>query len=270
MFKASVIIPTQNCCHILKRTLIGLSNQLCSKDSFEVIICDDGSSDNIIKVIQEFHNNINITFLRENRKDHKIRMSTCRNKGIKTARYEIIIVLDADCIPNPFFIQSHLEQHQQTSYPTVVIGLRKFIEVKKEYFDNHNFEELFTLPDIISISNYGRLKDRRLPEFNEFDNHPMPFNCFHSCNASFLKDQAMEIGLFDTDFDGYWGYEDIEFAYRLWENGNKFIYAPNICVVHQENNLWNVEDRILGKKINFRLACTKIPRFKEFRETLGR
>ena len=270
MHKASVVIPTLNCSHILKQTLIGLSNQLCSKDSFEVIISDDGSSDNISNIIHEFRNKISVIFLSRDKKNHKIRMSTCRNKGIIAANYETIIVLDADCIPNPHFIQSHLELHQHTVNSTVVIGLRKFIEVKKEFLDNNNFEDLFTLPDIISISNSGRLKDRRLPEFNKYENHPMPFNCFHTCNASFSKEQAIQVGLFDTDFDGYWGYEDIEFAYRLWKNGSKFVYAPDICVIHQENELWNIEDRVIGKKINFDLACIKIPRFKEFRETLGR
>ena len=37
--------------------------------------------------------------------------------------------------------------------------------------------------------------------------------------ATFLKNDWERVGRFDADFDGHWGFDEIEFAYRLKKVG---------------------------------------------------
>ena len=36
---------------------------------------------------------------------------------------------------------------------------------------------------------------------------------------AYWRDDALNVGLWDEDFNGNYGYEDIEFGQRLFENG---------------------------------------------------
>ncbi len=98
----------------------------------------------------------------------------------------------------------------------------------------------------------------------------MPFNCFHGCNVAFRKLDAEAVGLFDPTFDGYWGYEDIEFGYRLYKSGVKLAYNAEGIVYHQENDVLAISDRLNGRQRNLKIACDKIPGFRDFRGSLGR
>lgn len=76
--------------------------------------------------------------------------------------------------------------------------------------------------------------------------------------------------MFDIEFDGCWGYEDIELGYRLFLSGVEFVYLEGAFVYHQEGDGLNLEERLMGRKRNFRLACNKISNFACFRRGLGR
>ena len=54
----SVVIPTYNRAVLLKRALESLVNQ--TYKNFEVIICDDGSTDNTKEVVDSFNGKLNI------------------------------------------------------------------------------------------------------------------------------------------------------------------------------------------------------------------
>lgn len=63
--RVSVIIPTYNRAADLKRCLDSLTYQ--TYKDFEVLVCDDGSTDNSEQVIKAFSDQLNITyFWREN------------------------------------------------------------------------------------------------------------------------------------------------------------------------------------------------------------
>ena len=76
--------------------------------------------------------------------------------------------------------------------------------------------------------------------------------------------------MFDVAFDGHWGYEDIEFGYRLSQNGAHFIYLPEAFVYHLEGEGLSLSERLEGKRRNYALACKKIPHYDSFRRELGR
>lgn len=267
---ASVVIPTHNCAHLLRATLLGLTKQTVSPDKFEVLIADDNSCDNLNTIVNEFSKFINMYVISLHEPSSNIRLARTRNQGIVQAAGKIIVTLDVDCVPIRNWLFLHLSELRRPKVAT--IGLRKFLNsISDTLYEIDTVIDNYTnIPDYPSKSNYGLKIDRRLPELLDLQNHPMPFNCFHLCNTSFYKRDALEVGLIDEGFDGNWGYEDIEFGYRLWRYGVTFRFIRNAIVLHQENNLYTSKDRFNGREINFPLACKKIPGFFEFRKKLGR
>ena len=85
----SVVIPLFNKEKYIKATLDSVLKQTYA--NFEVIIINDGSSDNSIEVINEFDDERIKISSQENQG-----LSASRNKGIKIAIAEYIAFLDAD------------------------------------------------------------------------------------------------------------------------------------------------------------------------------
>ena len=83
----SIIIPTYNRYSVLKRAIQSIKNQTYT--NYEIIIIDDGSSDETYNIKDEF-SNVRY-FYKQNGG-----VSSARNFGIKEARYEWIAFLDSD------------------------------------------------------------------------------------------------------------------------------------------------------------------------------
>jgi glycosyltransferase involved in cell wall biosynthesis len=87
----SVIIPTYNRALNLKIALNSLLEQTFR--NFEVIVCDDGSTDNTRNIVEFYAKTLNITYLWEENWGGPARP---RNSGIKVAKSEWICFLDSD------------------------------------------------------------------------------------------------------------------------------------------------------------------------------
>lgn len=88
----TICIPTYNRGYIIKRTLKSLENQTF-KD-FQVIIVDDGSSDNTNLVIEDYQKetDLNVDYIKkENGGKH-----TALNAGIHLAKGKFFVILDSD------------------------------------------------------------------------------------------------------------------------------------------------------------------------------
>ncbi len=92
----SVIIPLFNKEKYIARAVESVLNQSIS--NFEVIIVDDGSSDNSVSEIQKFLPHIKI--IQQGNKG----VSAARNAGIKAASYDYLAFLDADDEWKPNFL----------------------------------------------------------------------------------------------------------------------------------------------------------------------
>ena len=86
----SIIIPVYNVEKYLEDCLNSVYNQ--SYDNYEVIIINDGSTDNSSKVIEKYKKNKNTIIIKQKNKG----LSTSRNIGIKHSTGEYLIFLDAD------------------------------------------------------------------------------------------------------------------------------------------------------------------------------
>jgi len=174
-------------------------------------------------------------------------------------------------LPAPELVEAHV-RHLTGQEPAATIGYRRYIDASTitPELIRTSFDIIRQFPDVPSASNDGKALDRRLPEFAHFAMHPAPYNCFHGCNVAFRTSDAIQVGLFDEEFNGHWGYEDIEFGYRLWKSGICLVLVPEALGFHQENSVLTLSDRRGDAAVNFELAYRKIPGFREFRHSIGR
>ncbi len=87
----SVIVPTYNRATELRRCLDSLVSQ--SIDDFEVIVCDDGSTDRTAEVVTDYVQTLDITYEYAENFGGPARP---RNRGIRLARAAYVAFLDSD------------------------------------------------------------------------------------------------------------------------------------------------------------------------------
>jgi GT2 family glycosyltransferase len=114
----------------------------------------------------------------------------------------------------------------------------------------------------------GSRRDKRIPELTQLRSHPFPSNCFHGGNVAYWRDDALDIGLWDEGFNGNYGYEDIEFGQRLFENGTKLVFENGATAYHQENNFVSPYERQKGLSINRIKLYERYPALARFRKDI--
>jgi glycosyltransferase involved in cell wall biosynthesis len=88
MPKVSVIIPTYNCAHHLEQAIESAINQ--TYRDLEIIVIDDGSTDNTSQVVRKYETTIRYIW------QENCGVSAARNHAIKSSAGELIAFLDAD------------------------------------------------------------------------------------------------------------------------------------------------------------------------------
>jgi len=94
----SVIIPVYNAEKLIADCLIALLNQNIDFSKYEIIVVDDGSSDNTAKIVEIFKDVQLI--IQKNRGP-----AAARNEGVRHAKGDIVVFTDSDCIPNKNWIE---------------------------------------------------------------------------------------------------------------------------------------------------------------------
>jgi len=123
----SIIIPVYNQAKHLANCLNSLKKQ--TYNNYEIIIVNDGSKDNIIKVIEKFKEifGLELIYLEQD----NLGASAARNRGAKSARGEYIIFCDADVIMKPIMLELMLKTLKDNPnasfcYSSFIWGYKKF------------------------------------------------------------------------------------------------------------------------------------------------
>ena len=268
---ASIVIPFNKGYDILARTIASLTNQTYSRDRFEVILVADNNHDDAKFVSDQFKRELDIKLLTIS--NDGFGAASSRNVGIGAAKGDVIVSLDSDMICPSTFLESHMVWFHNSA-KIATIGIRKFVNVNgiqpKEVI--RNFHLISSLPEIQSVSNttVGSRKDKRIPELKRLVIHPFPSNCFHGGNVAYWCDDAQDAGLWDEDFNGNYGYEDIDFGQRLFENGTKLIFENLATAYHQESDFVSSYQRHKGLSMNRIKLYERYPGLARFRRvTLG-
>jgi len=231
----SVIIPTYNRSKLLRYTLDCLRKQRRSEKDFEIIIVDDGSTDDSLEAVRNFESDIRIRYIWK--PDEGFRAAEARNCGVKLAQGDVIIFIDSGVLVGSDFVQSHLSMHRQSLSPLAVIGyVYGFGDLDRS---SKKLADLVK-PSIIDDFIEQNSKSRNYLDSREFiyertedklDVLSTPWCLFWTCNVSVLRKTVEGVGLFDEEFKS-WGAEDIELGYRLYLAGVKYALAREAAAVH--------------------------------------
>ena len=157
----SVIIPTFNRGWILKEAVDSVLSQHCT--DFELIVVDDGSTDNTLALLQTYKGSLNV-LRQENRG-----VSAARNLGIENSCGQYIAFLDSDDLWLPeklsfqleFFVLHREALICQTEEMWIRNGVRVNPGKKHKKISGHIFEQSLAL---CLVSPSAVMMDRRLFE----------------------------------------------------------------------------------------------------------
>lgn len=100
----SVIIAARNEEKNISRLIDALNTQTYSKDFFEVIVVDDFSTDSTRAVVQAFLNS-RISLIQPNASADQSSKKKSIEAGVQKAKGELIVITDADCVPQKDWLQ---------------------------------------------------------------------------------------------------------------------------------------------------------------------
>lgn len=86
----SIVIPLYNKAHTIERTLSSVLTQTYTE--FEILVVNDGSTDNSLDIIQKFTSDIRFRIIEQRNQG----VSAARNTGVSLAKYNYIAFLDGD------------------------------------------------------------------------------------------------------------------------------------------------------------------------------
>lgn len=183
----------------------------------EVIITDDGSTDETRKLIEKFQRDFPVAIKHVWQPDEGFQLARIRNMGIAASSHEYIIQIDADLILHPMFVADHISFSKPGSF---VGGSRVLL--------NKPISEklLSTGKTNVNILNSGignRLNGLHFrPLTNYLSDRYKVNDIFYlrGCNMAFWRDDLIKVNGYNEELTG-WGREDNEIAIRLVNNGIK-------------------------------------------------
>lgn len=136
-YDVTVVVPVYNASEYLRDCVDSLINQTHEFSKIEVILINDGSSDNSIEICREYENKYNNIIVFDN-ENHGVSYS--RNQGIKKAQGKYIALLDSDdflsktAIHNLYnFFENHYEEVDLITYNLVYFTNNEKYNLSKKY-----------------------------------------------------------------------------------------------------------------------------------------
>ncbi|MBK8285087.1 MAG: glycosyltransferase [Ahniella sp.] len=213
--RASIIIPVYNKFSYTAACLASLAKE-GADCSFEVIVVDDGSSDETesslraLSGIRYHRNPVNLGFV-----------GAC-NAGASIALGEYLVFLNNDTVVRPRWLDTLLDtfvQHER-------VGL---VGAKLVYPDGRLQEAGGVIFSDGSGWNYGRFGDPANPAFN----HVREVDYCSGAAIAIAKTLFERIGGFDLRYAPAY-YEDTDLAFQVREQGLRVLYQPASVVIHFE------------------------------------
>ena len=263
MADATVIAAFYNRIDYLKLVLAGFERQ--TNKNFEVIIADDGSSEDIVKEIESISKNHSFLIKHIWQEDKGFRKNRILNQAILASNSDYLIFIDADCIPHSRFVEEHIKNK---SHGVSLTGRRVNLSEKittqltADKIKEGVLESRTSL--LITDGLFGKSYDVEKGFY--FENSFLR-NYFNKksrgllgCNFSIHKADILRINGFDERYEAPSIGEDSDVQFRLELIGIKIKSLNNIAVQYhlyhkmQERPQQNLE--LFEKVKNSRIPAT--------------
>jgi len=202
----SIVIPTYKRYDLLKQCLDSVLQQDYPLTEYEVIVVDDAQDDRVKALLDQLkEKHPNLQYLAQNHRGPAV----ARNLGIRFSSGEIIGFIDDDCLVDRDWVKLMVLAHLKNPIVAAVGGLTipatpKSTVLASQFLSN------------CSIATYYQGSTQVI--------------FFPTCNVS-LKRMIFQTCQFDENFPAPGG-EDLEFFWKLFKDGHRFIWEKNIKTIH--------------------------------------
>ncbi|MCQ2227078.1 MAG: glycosyltransferase family 2 protein [Bacteroidales bacterium] len=217
--KVGVVISTYNNPKWLEKTLWGYLYQ--SRMADEIVIADDGSTDETRILIDSFRDRLPIKHVWH--EDRGFQKSEILNKALVAAESDYLIFTDQDCIPRHDFIETHCRYAQKGfflsgGYFKMIMSVSEC--VKQEDVERGRVFKISWLKQHGQPNSFKMTKLFGKAWFASFMNFITPTKAtWNGCNASGWREDMLKINGYNEDM--HYGGQDREFGERLWNLGIK-------------------------------------------------
>lgn len=200
--KVSVIVPTYCDAEQLELCLKALEHQTLASQNYEVIVVNNNVNDNLEPLIARFSKAILVV-------EPKPGSYSARNAGLDIASGEIIAFTDADCIPEPDWLEKGRARLVATPNCGLVAGnIRLFYRDPDAPNPCELYEQLFAFPQ---------------KRFLEQDHYGATANVFT------YRKVIDDVGGFDSELKSG---GDLHWGQKVYAAGYAMVYAPEVCINH--------------------------------------
>ncbi len=221
--KVSLIVATFDMPKHLELVLVALARQRFR--DFEIILCDDGSDAETRTVVKTYTPDLPgplIHLWQENRGFRKCRIL---NEAIRRATGELLVFLDADCVPHRDFIGDHWHTRRAGEF-----GAGRRVEISRRVAKSLNPTQIrngiFDRPSLKLLVDHIWGETESWNRTIRWGNSPFlrkalglnQIDDLKGCNFSAFRTDMIEINGFDEAYEGY-GREDTDLEIRLINRG---------------------------------------------------
>lgn len=252
----SVVFINYNKKRALDKSLKNTMGQLNFEEGDEVIVADGGSTDGVEKMLEKKYMPP-VKFVKVEKRT-EFNLNSVRNLGVRNAKNEKIAIFDADVIPQPGCIDVLRSFARKGFFASGLVIYEQSMKEQERMAKKHKGLAMpqFALgvAPIVHILN-GLESDQKKVR-----------GTIGSC-ICFHKQDAYDVGIFDEDYNGCWGYDETDFILKLHFNGVKVLTPQNTKPLgmaisyhqrHKSNDKW--KEKCLER--NIVILRSKLPDYK--------
>ncbi len=217
----SIIILNWNGRHLLQESLPAVERAVAfSQAEHEVILVDNGSSDDSLAWVQTHHPNVGIVPLEKN-----IGFGEGNNRGVEEARHKIIVLLNNDMIVAEDFLPPLLEPFSDGR--VFAVSSQIVFPAGKRRQETGNAQGRLRR-GFLHLSHEPLLPCHSTRRF-------LPVLWAGGGSSAFLRERFLELGGFSTLFSPCY-VEDTDIGYRAWRRGWRVLLAAESIVLHKHRS----------------------------------